>query len=1405
MAWAPPEVTGTPEWTPPEAAWSPPEASQPAPRAWDSPDWPVDHAPAPDSSIDPQQFIKQANPEALSPSAVQAEQVTGGDTGFIHPEAIVAHVLSKYVDNLNTATGSEVDANKDPEIQQLRQEGNSPVVTLPKPSGHTAGAGIVRGLETSAEGLTTPQNLTVMAALGGAPGVVQKVAAYGFGAMMAKEVPDKISDALADPTPDGKAQKITEAIAQTAMAILAAKHGGSRDPIAAPERLASMEKAAQRAKELNDAGNPDGAAEALKSAIAEPQYQDESNAPATLASEGQAPAPEWSPPELKASPPAQAEAAIEGAPEPAGMSIGPGAASAAEDISNTQPATSLKRAVVDVQRDIDGRAEIPVPNRDDSKQLVSDAEDAITNNPDLGRQTVDRILDNSASDQQASPKDASVMLVERARLRNERAAEQERAVDPNASQEERDESRQKLTSIEGQIDRLDQASRSVGTAWSDFGRLYQQVIKDDYSLEALERKAIAAKAKPGEPMTRAQFKDQFPEEHAKLQDQAKRIAELEKEAAQKKADFENTNLDADTKAAYEATIEDLKKKADANGQKIEPRILSVAERIIKGLETQADKALERIHARRAEGRVNSLPVDDLIDYSIYGAAKIARKGLDFTKWSAEMISDIGDMSADVLKQVWDASNARIDELGKKTGKDADKVTKALRKKGPQTPVEAKAAAKAEAVAGEPLSHGVVFDYVKSLIQSGVHGVDPLMKAAHEGLKEHFPDLTERDVRRAFSEYGKVKFPSKEATARELAETRRITQLQESIDRLNEGKDALHTGLQRDKATQQVREKTKELNELLKKRPGPSSPEKLASRDQAKQTALRNAIADIDKQLRTGEKPVKGEPLPDSPETEQLRAERDAMKAKLDEIEEAANPGKTPEQRYNETRLKQVQKRTAELEAKVKANDYTKPPKPAPKTKYAEVLSAEAKLEKVKREFDAGVERDRLKNRTASQKFWDHFVGVERAMKLSSDVVLAKLTTAAIVREGVLTPAEELVGGAVSKVLPKLAARAPREGGLNLKAEAKAKAAAFTSGMKDAWDNARFRKSELENRFGSKKPDNPSWYEYFGYLHGALKAPIKRAEFERSLEKRIYSARKAGVDVNNVETMGRLAQESYVDAERAIFMQDNAVSEFFNNALSMAERSRRFPNGGPAIARIGRFLVPIVKVPTNIVGEVATGVHGVATGGVRAATAYIKGIDSLPPEKADAIMRQLKKGLVGNALLLTGYFAYQGIGGFYQSKETRDKSDVEADHFRVGKVNLPSFVSHSTAGALLNLGATFRRVDEKKGLEAGLSAALRGEVKQLPFVPAATNVVDALESDEKLHKWLRDLAIGSLIPSGVTHVAKVIDTPGNFPANALTPATKRYPTNDKEAVKAALPVLRGTVPSQRQKPNHSRKN
>lgn len=584
--------------------------------------------------------------------------------------------------------------------------------------------------------------------------------------------------------------------------------------------------------------------------------------------------------------------------------------------STADDTTALKKAVVNEQRQQRGEPEIPIPVRKSDEAMINAARQRMTEDPTAAETVISRIVDRGQKG--ITREDAALILAQRRATVNERNHWEDIA--GSGTDAERLMARSKLDEIETRMDRLDHASRAAGSEWSDVGRMYQADLRADYSREALERKA---RAKTGRSLSR--------EESAKIKEQAETIAKLQADAAAKAKEHQEAQQDSEVTRAYEATIKDLRKQLAEKGkpQKEVSAKAPLSKRIVQFVESQMDAARQRIKDRKGKMFADPLGVMsaiDLADHALIGAGHIVKGVVKFADWSKEMVKEFGKEIQPHLEPIYNAAKEQ-----------AKVMMKQAREK---TPAEAKAAAKADAVAAEELSGKTVAALVRAHILAGVHGEDAVMKAVHADIREAYPDATERDVRRAYSDYGKVSFPNREAVATEMRELRVLTRLQESIDRETEGLSALHTGLQRDKATQSIREKQKTLNELLKKRSGDPSPEQLTSRDEAKQTALRNAIADLDKQLRTGEKPTERVPAADSPATEQLRAERNAMREKLAEIEAEANPPRSAA----EKQIEQLSKIRARLDDILSGKkDKTKAPDWNP-------LSAEA--ETIKSEIDA---------------------------------------------------------------------------------------------------------------------------------------------------------------------------------------------------------------------------------------------------------------------------------------------------------------------------------------------------------------------------------------------------------------------------------------------------------------------
>lgn len=90
---------------------------------------------------------------------------------------------------------------------------------------------------------------------------------------------------------------------------------------------------------------------------------------------------------------------------------------------------------------------------------------------------------------------------------------------------------------------------------------------------------------------------------------------------------------------------------------------SLVNRLISSLDKEASAALERITARRAKGQAfaGGINPEELDDYVIYGASKIAKGVLEKGRWAAEMVKELGDYIKPHLEDIWQKARAEVNK------------------------------------------------------------------------------------------------------------------------------------------------------------------------------------------------------------------------------------------------------------------------------------------------------------------------------------------------------------------------------------------------------------------------------------------------------------------------------------------------------------------------------------------------------------------------------------------------------------------------------------------------------------------------------------------------------------------------------------------------------------------------
>src|ERR1700748_3272865 len=467
-----------------------------------------------------------------------------------------------------------------------------------------------------------------------------------------------------------------------------------------------------------------------------------------------------------------------------------------------------------------------------------------------------------------------------------------------------------------------------------------------------------------------------------------------------------------------------------------------------------------------------------------------------------------------------------------------------------------------------------------------------------------------------------------------------------------------------------------------------------------------------------------------------------------------------------------------------------------------LLKAQADYERAKDKYLQGLKVDEKKSRSLFQKTQDTFLKYERFAKLSNPITLGKLTAAAITRLAT-TPIESGVGAVYSAVLPGIAKKAPGEAGINVNAAARGYREAFMKGLSDAAIVAKGGKTDIEAVFGKKGHPPPEAIDFFGQLHSAIKAPVKRFAFERSFQKRLANNIKNGVAIDGM-TEARIAMEAYKDAERSIFMQDNPISKGWTTAMSQLEKSGET---GKLVATIGQWLIPFVKVPTNILGETLSNVIGpeVAIGKI-IATSLGKGLKNLSQDEAESIMRNLKKGTIGHVALMAGYLHPEVFGGYYQKGEKRKPGDVKPGDIKIGDVTIPAWVTEAPIFQAIKIGATVRRVKDSlvkgkaKGLGEGIWGGALGLMSHEPLIDEPSRLTGMMASAKEREYFLGELAKSTLVPAVSEYAAKVLDPVDSRPTpeKMIEPANLRQPSTIGEHIESAIPVLRENVGKKKKK-------
>lgn len=579
------------------------------------------------------------------------------------------------------------------------------------------------------------------------------------------------------------------------------------------------------------------------------------------------------------------------------------------------PQIGVRNAITDQVAKAMGLPERVTPETYGSQAQLDDAQAAIQNDPAYGSSLITEVNEKPRA---LNTLETNVVLYELAARKtayNNAVAAANSATTPEAKASAETRMRTALNDVQTAIE----ATRTFGTEQGRALEARKRLIAEQYELPIMLATAQATKGTE----LNADETAEITKLHQQIADSQKRIEELEAQVA----------------ASSETTVFD---QLVAEAGKTAQQEAKAGKSFLDTLKASHDEALKNIRKRR--GRLSAgVDPTELYDYARIGAYHIANGATKLAQFTAKMVEEVGDWVRDHIDEIFNASKGIHD-----ASKGAFKAPRSRRK---GQPVDVVALIAKDAETGV-LTHRTAYEVVKQKIEQGVQGFEPVMQAATDELAQSIPGVTREQVGLAFSEYGKTQFPSKEELKQTLSEYRRLEQLQRAIEDTLRGEAPKKTGMQRNKPTQAVREKMAELRKAMDEAgiETQSAEDQLASRNQARATALRNQIEDLDKRLQGGPKREKGRPAPDSPEVERLRAERDAMREELQQIEAEADP-----EAADAEAIKRTEAQIAELDRRLQEGDLsTKTREGRPASDTLERLRAERKamqqqLDRMRRE------------------------------------------------------------------------------------------------------------------------------------------------------------------------------------------------------------------------------------------------------------------------------------------------------------------------------------------------------------------------------------------------------------------------------------------------------------------------
>lgn len=312
-------------------------------------------------------------------------------------------------------------------------------------------------------------------------------------------------------------------------------------------------------------------------------------------------------------------------------------------------------------------------------------------------------------------------------------------------------------------------------------------------------------------------------------------------------------------------------------------------------ETEAPKILgafrDYILSKNEKGlEAPSAQDQDFEDYAIIGASYIEDGATSLEAFTKKLTDEFGQKVGNQAEAIYNRSQKIHSDFVEAIQKEKEKAEQANSPSAVLKAGEERLKDKDKSTIDRELAAKLFKAHVRAKASATPEQVNT---AVLNDLKGLYPAATESDVRVAITDYGKAKWPSKDALKKREAEYRRILRLVESLERIQSGKQALKSGLQREKPSARERELTAEIKEAMKKfKVETTAEDQLASAKKAITNRLKNQIEDLNRIIEGKQKPKEARAQVEyDAEMNALVKERDSLKAYVDDLTGPSKEGK----------------------------------------------------------------------------------------------------------------------------------------------------------------------------------------------------------------------------------------------------------------------------------------------------------------------------------------------------------------------------------------------------------------------------------------------------------------------------------------------------------------------------------